>query len=137
MQQLKARVQELGTRYRQVFAFIFVGGFATVLHSGTVVLLVEAALATPVPAHAAGFFLANLFSYFANSRLTFKQSPSWQRYRKFLAVSLVSLGLTIGLSSLAEAMRWHYLAGIAMVIAAGPVLSFFLHKTVTFRRAKN
>lgn len=127
-------LRALAGRYRQVVAFIFVGGIATVLHSGTVVVLVEAAHTTPVPAHIAGFFLANVFSYFANSKLTFKQSPSWQRYRKFLAVSLVSLGLTISLSALAEAMGWHYLVGLAMVLASGPALSFVLHKTVTFRR---
>lgn len=129
-----ATLRALATRHRQVLAFIFVGGIATVLHSGTVVLLVEGALATPVPAHIAGFFLANVFSYFANSKLTFKQSPSWQRYRKFLAVSLVSLGLTIGLSTLAEVAGWHYLVGLALVLASGPALSFVLHKTVTFRR---
>lgn len=135
MQQLKDRLAALAARYRQVLAFIFVGGVATVLHSGSVVLLVESALATPVPSHVVGFFLANTFSYFANSKLTFKHAPSWQRYRKFLAVSMVSLGLTISLSSLAEAMGWHYLVGIALVVASGPVLSYILHKTVTFRRS--
>jgi putative flippase GtrA len=133
-QSLKARLLALALRQRQVLAFIFVGGVATVLHSGTVVLLVEGSLATPVPSHIAGFFLANTFSYFANSKLTFKHAPSWKRYRKFLAVSLLSLGLTIGLSGLAEAMAWHYLVGLAMVLASGPALSFVLHKTVTFRR---
>lgn len=134
MQQLSARLRDIPARYRQVLHFVFVGGVATLLHTGTVVLLVENSLLRPVPAHIIGFFLANTFSYFANSKLTFKHAPSWKRYRKFLAVSLLSLGLTIGLSSLAEAMAWHYLVGIAMVLAAGPVLSFVLHKTVTFRR---
>lgn len=135
MQQLKASLLALALRHRQVLVFIFVGGIATALHSGTVVLLVEPGLAAPVPSHIVGFFLANTFSYFANSKLTFKHAPSWKRYRKFLAVSLVSLSLTIGLSALAEAMGWHYLVGLAMVLASGPVLSFVLHKTVTFRRA--
>jgi putative flippase GtrA len=134
VQRLKARLLALALRQRQVLAFIFVGGIATVLHSGTVVILVESAVATPVPAHIAGFFLANIFSYFANSKLTFKHAPSWRRYRKFLAVSLLSLSLTIGLSGLAEAMDWHYLVGLAMVLASGPALSFILHKTVTFRQ---
>jgi putative flippase GtrA len=132
---LKVRLLALVARYRLGLAYIFVGGLATVLHSGSVVVLVESALATPVPSHVFGFFLANTFSYFANSKLTFKQTPSWKRYRKYLAVSLLSLSLTIGLSSLAEAMHWHYMVGIAMVLASGPMLSFLLHKSITFRRS--
>jgi len=131
MQRLKA----FAVRHRQALSFAVLGGVNTLLHSGAVVLLVENGLATPVPSHIAGFALANTFSYFTNSWLTFRHAPSWRRYRKFLAVSLLSLGLTIGLSGLAEALEWHYLVGLAMVLLAGPVLSFALHKSITFRRA--
>ncbi|AWL06094.1 GtrA family protein [Massilia oculi] len=100
---------------------------------GAVIALVETGLAGPVAANVAGFALANTCSFFANCRFTFRQPPSWNRYRKFLAVSMLSLALTVALSALAEALRWHYLIGLALVLLCGPVLTFALHKAVTFR----
>ncbi|WEF32926.1 GtrA family protein [Pseudoduganella chitinolytica] len=120
-------------QHRALLVFALIGALNTLLHSGTVVALVEGLRAHPVAANVAGFALANTFSYFANCHLAFRQPPSWQRYRKFLAVSMVSLLLTVLLSTLAEALHWHYLAGLALVLVCGPVLTFFLHKTVTFR----
>lgn len=120
--------------HRSVLAFGAIGVANTLLHSGTVVALVEPGLANPVVANAAGFAVANTVSYFANSWLTFRQPPTWSRYRKFLAVSMVSLVLTLALSALAEMLHWHYLAGLAMVLLCGPVLTFVLHKSITFRQ---
>lgn len=127
------RFKALLAQQRALIVFALIGVANTLLHSGTVIALVESALAGPVPANVAGFAVANSFSFFANCRYTFRQPPSWGRYRKFLAVSLLSLALTVGLSALAEAMRWHYLVGLLLVLVFGPVLTFALHKTVTFR----
>lgn len=124
----------LFTRHRALVVFGAIGVANTLLHSGTVVALVERALIGPVPANVAGFAIANTFSYFANCRFTFRQPPTWHRYRKFMLVSLVSLALTIGLSALAEAMHWHYLVGLLLVLLFGPVLAYVLHKSVTFRQ---
>jgi putative flippase GtrA len=115
-----------------MLVFGVIGVINTGLHSGTVVLLVENALSTPVPANVAGFALANTFSYFANALLAFGQRPSWERYRKFALVSMLSLGLTVLLSQLAVWMHWHYLVGLAMVLLCGPVLTFLLHRSFTF-----
>lgn len=129
------RLEWLLTRHRALVVFGLIGVANTLLHSGTVIALVESALARPVPANVAGFALANTCSFFANCRFTFHQAPSWPRYRKFLAVSLLSLTLTVALSTLAERMHWHYLVGLLLVLLCGPVLTFALHKAVTFRHA--
>jgi putative flippase GtrA len=123
-------------RHRQILIFGLTGICNTLLHSGTVVILVERALATPVPANVAGFAVANTFSYFANARLTFRQTPSWPLYRRFLMVSMGSLALTLALSALAEYLHWHYLIGLALVILCGPILTFFLHRVFTFGRQR-
>lgn len=120
-------------RHRALLVFAVIGMINTALHSGAVIVLVETALAGPVAANVAGFALANTVSFFANCRFTFRQRPSWERYRKFLAVSMLSLALTVALSALAEAMHWHYLVGLLLVLLCGPVLTFTLHKAVTFR----
>lgn len=125
-------IRRLTGTYRQPLVFGVIGVCNTVLHSATVVFLVERALAGPVAANVAGFAIANTFSYFTNAWLTFRQRPSWALYGRFALVSLGSLILTIALSALAEYLHWHYLAGLAMVILCGPVLSFALHKVFTF-----
>lgn len=124
---------ELFTRHRALVVFALIGGINTVLHSGTVIALVEANLAPVVAAHVIGFALANTFSFFANCALAFQQPPSWTRYKRFLMVSMLSLGLTVGLSALAQYLAWHYLAGLLLVLLCGPVLTFVLHKAITFR----
>jgi putative flippase GtrA len=127
-------IRRLSRTYRQALVFGLIGVCNTVLHSATVVFLVERTLAAPVTANVAGFAMANTFSYFANARLTFRQPPSWALYGRFALVSLGSLILTIALSALAEYLHWHYLAGLAMVILCGPVLSYALHSLFTFAK---
>ncbi|UMR31023.1 GtrA family protein [Massilia sp. MB5] len=122
-------------RYRQVLLFAAIGAVNTVIHAGSVVALVELGRWHPVAANIGGFCAANLASYFANSRFTFRQRASWARYGKFLAVSLLSLALTVALSALAAALHWHYLAGLGLVILCGPVLTYLLHRRLTFRRS--
>ncbi len=129
----KATLQQLLERHRSLLVFGAIGVVNTLLHTLAVVTLVESALMKPVAANVAGFVLANCFSFFANCRFAFRQAPSWSRYRRFLGVSLLSLALTVGLSGLAEAMRWHYLVGLLLVLLFGPALSYVLHKTLSFR----
>lgn len=121
------------SKYRDLLTFGIIGVINTVLHSAMVILLVERLHSSPVLANIAGFALANSASFFANSRWTFQRRPTWRLYGKFLVVSLGSLALTILLSALAEMLHWHYLIGLLMVLLCGPLLSFVLHKTVTFR----
>lgn len=118
---------------RQVIVFALLGVINTALHSAVVVAAVESGLLPPVPANVLAFAVASTFSFFANCRFTFHSSPTWARYRTFLGVSMLSLGLTVSLSGFAELMHWHYLIGLAMVLLAGPVFTFILHKRVTFR----
>lgn len=126
-------LKQLLVRYRALLVFGAIGVCNTLLHTLTVVVLVENDIATPVPANVAGFLVANTFSFFSNSWLAFQQAPTWARYGRFALVSLSSLVLTVCLSALAEAMQWHYLAGLGLVILCGPVLTYLLHKAFTFR----
>ncbi len=126
-------IKQALARHRAVLVFGAIGVCNTVLHSGMVMLLVEQGWCGAVAAHAAGFALANTFSFFANAAWTFRRSPSWTMYRTFLAVSMLSLVLTLALAALADTLGWHYLAGLALVILCGPVLSFLLHRAFTFR----
>lgn len=125
--------RRLISAYREVLIFGLIGVVNTLLHSATVILLVEGLITTPVPANIAGFAVANTASFFANSFFTFRRRPTWGIYSKFFMVSMGSLILTICLSFLAETMGWHYLVGLILVILCGPVLTFLLHRIFTFR----
>jgi putative flippase GtrA len=127
------QLSRLLLRHRAMLVFGLIGVSNTVLHSATVMALVEAGIAKPVLANVAGFAVANTFSFFANTMLAFGVRPSWERYGKFALVSLLSLALTIALAALAESRHWHYLAGLLLVLLCGPILTFVLHKTFTFR----
>lgn len=129
-----APIRPLLTRHRAVLVFGAIGVANTLLHTATVVALVVWAGWAPVAANAAGFAIANTGSYFANSALAFGLPPSWARYGKFFAVSLLSLALTLALSAFAVGMHWHYLLGLLLVLLCGPPLTFLLHRAYTFGR---
>lgn len=127
-------LRQLISTHQEILVYGVIGVVNTLLHATTVIMLVEGSFTTAIPANVVGFGVANTVSFFANSFLTFRRRPSWRLYRMFLTVSLASLILTICLSSLAEAMRWHYLFGLVLIILFGPVLTFLLHKVFTFSR---
>lgn len=107
--------------------FSVIGGLNTLIHFVVVVMLVEAVKLHPVVSNVAGFILANTFSYWANSRLNFKTQMSYQRYAKFLTVSVLGLLITIFMSSLAEWLQLHYLFGLLFIFITMPVLTFIMH----------
>ena len=123
---------KLSPAYREPLIFGVIGIANTLLHSVTVISLMEKALTTSIPANIIGFGLANTFSFFANSFFTYKRRPSLILYWRFLLVSLLSLALTVFFAALAQAMGWHYLVGLALLMLLGPVLTFLLHKAYAF-----
>src|SRR5471032_974580 len=127
--------KRLFTRHRTVLVFGAIGVFNTLVHAAIVVALVERLRLQPTAANVLAFAVANTGSYLANARFAFRQPLGWRRFGTFFTVSLGSLGCTVALSALAQAMGWHYLVGLALVLLCGPALSFALHQLLTFRPA--
>jgi putative flippase GtrA len=120
---------------RQFIKFSGVGTVNTLIHLVVTVGLVELLQANPVIANVAAFVTANGFSFWANSRWSFQATMNRQRFFKFFAVSTAGLLLTIIVSGFAQAMHWHYLAGVALLFCVLPVLTFVFHKYWTFSSA--
>lgn len=118
---------------RQFLVFGLIGGLNTFIHSAVVVGLVESKLLPPVLANFCAFLIANQSSFFLNCRFTFQKPPALTLYGRFFLVSLASLIVTIGLSSYAEWMQWHYGVGLLLVIGVGPPLTFVLQKHWAFK----
>jgi putative flippase GtrA len=112
--------------------FSGIGLLNTAVHVVVVVVLVELGGFGSVSANVAAFVVANTFSFWANSRWTFRASLSARRYGRFLMVSLLGLAVTAAVSGFASWMNWHYLVGTLLVFCTLPVLTFTAHQTWTW-----
>lgn len=120
---------------RQFLSYAAIGLANTLIHLGVVILLVELGGLRPAPANGLAFACANLFSFWANSRFTFRArgGADLRRYARFLAVSLAGLGLALATGALGEWLRWHYLAGALLLFAVLPAITFVLNRGWTWR----
>lgn len=119
-------------KYHEFIRFGLVGVANTVVHAGIVIALMEAFAPPAFVANGVAFVFANLMSYALNSRFTFRTALSFSGYRRFLAVSLVSLVLTLLITSAVEYLGWHYAVGLLMVILVVPVLNYIVMKLWAF-----
>jgi putative flippase GtrA len=119
---------------RRFAGFSGIGVLNTLIHLALVVVLVEGAGWHSVMANCAAFVVANLFSFWANSRWNYRTTFCARRYGRFLMVSLAGLLITAALSGLAAWLGWHYLLGTAMVFVALPLLTFLAHERWTWAR---
>ncbi|QTN28834.1 GtrA family protein [Rhodoferax sp. AJA081-3] len=115
------------TLFRRIAGFSTIGVLNTFIHLGVVTALVELLSVHPVLANCLAFVVANVFSFYANSRWNYGTPMDGSRYKRFLLVSLMGLAITAGLSAMAETLGWHYLMGTAMVFVALPALTFAAH----------
>lgn len=119
-------------KFHEFIRFGLVGVANTVVHAGIVIALMEAFVPPAFVANGVAFVFANLMSYALNSRFTFKTPLSFLGYRRFLLVSLVSLGLTLLITSVVEYLGWHYSGGLIMVILLVPILNYMVMKIWAF-----
>ena len=110
------------------------GGLATLIHFGTLILLIEQFAIYPIIATTAGFFLAVIFNYTAQYYWTFKvKGPHQQFMLRFLIVTAFTLLLNTGLFWLMyDHFQIPYL--ISQLVATGTVflLNFFINHFYTF-----
>lgn len=123
---LSARIKALAKS--QFILFCCIGAINTAIHASIVIALVELWASSSTLANIVAFFAANIFSYMANTLITFRTAPSFQRYAKFLASSLVVLATTIVIAATGELAGIHYIAVMICLIVVSPILSFFMVK---------
>lgn len=116
--------------------FALIGVINTGLHFILLVFMVEKMKFPPPPANAVAFLLANLFSYFANSRFNFRVGISSKRYILFFGTSLIGVVVAYGLSAAVERLGGHYLVGFALLIVVMPPVNYLLMRRIVFPDAK-
>ncbi len=118
---------------RQFAGFSLVGIANTLIHLIVVTGLVELFSVHPLPANGMAFISANLFSFWANSRWSFRTAVTGQRYMRFFAVSLAGLAISLIAIAVSEALQWHYLAGVFLSFVFLPLITFLAHRNWTWK----
>lgn len=113
--------------------FAFIGVFNTGLHFVLLVFFVEKFNIWPPLGNAAAFMGANTFSFFANSRFSFRTDISSRRYVRFLATSVIGVAIAYGLSSVVENFGGHYLLSFFLLIILMPPVNYLLVRRFVFQ----
>lgn len=109
------------------------GVIATGIHVAVATPLIYLLHASQVSANGLAFVVANIASYLLNTLWSFGATPTRGSYLRFLIVSLLGLGLTLGISAGAQATGFGYWAGLAMILSVVPAVTFVLHRAWTYR----
>lgn len=120
--------------HHQFLKFAAIGAANTLLHGLALGGLVDGLGWPVVLSHLVAFCMANFFSYLLNSYITFQTHISPLLYARFFLASLLSLGLTLGLSALAQWYGLGHWQGFALMVLLVPGFSFVIMKFWTFRK---
>jgi putative flippase GtrA len=117
---------------REFISFALIGLLNTGVHLAALMTLVERGILPSSAANVVAFLCANLFSYWLNSRVTFRQRSTWSRYLNFLICGVVGAILSYLLARLAEFAHWHYLAGFGLTVLVMPPVNFWVVRRFAF-----
>ncbi len=106
---------------------------ATGIHVAVATPLIYLLHASQVSANGMAFIIANIGSYLLNTLWSFGARPGRDSYLRFLAVSLLGLGLTLAISGVAQSVGAGYWAGLAAILSVVPVVTFVLHRSWTYQ----
>ncbi|HHY0351345.1 GtrA family protein [Vibrio cholerae] len=109
-----------------------IGVINTILHFIILVSCVELLTLDATLSNSFAFMFSNVFSYFANTKMTFKATISFSRYVSFFSASIFSLFLTLAISYISTLYDLHYLIGFCFIVVLVPALSFIIMKFWVF-----
>ena len=114
---------------RKLVSYAIGGGVSTFIHYAVTVLLLYVNEATLLPANIVGFCSGFVFSYYYQSKFTFKQQHSFVKALKYFCVQISGL-----LAALFAANNFagndYFKTFVTLLIL--PLISFFLHSMWTF-----
>ncbi|CAG9165038.1 hypothetical protein LMG23992_00184 [Cupriavidus laharis] len=117
----------------RLFRFGVSGIIATGIHVAVATPLIYLLHATQVSANGVAFVTANISSYLLNTLWSFGATPGRNSYLRFLAVSMLGLMLTLGISASMQALGANYWAGLAAILSVVPAVTFVLHRSWTYK----
>ncbi|WER46719.1 GtrA family protein [Cupriavidus sp. WKF15] len=119
---------------RQVARFLAAGAGSTGVHVAVTATLVSAMGIAPVTANSVAFVCATGCSYLLNTLWSFSSRLHHRTLGRFAGVSLLGLGLTMGISWTAQVLGASYWTGIACVVVTVPAFTYLAHRSWTYRK---
>ncbi|ASI89269.1 GtrA family protein [Vibrio mediterranei] len=121
-------------QYR-IVRFALTGGMATAIHIAVAFSYLHIVQDSVLFANIAGFSIAFIFSYFAQTILVFKHKVNWGNAAKFFMVQFGALMISQGVSELFSDLNSYIRVLVVVVIL--PVVTYLIHKIWTFSDDKN
>jgi len=115
----------------KIVRYGFIGGISTLIHLGIASAYLYFIHNSLLEANIAGFLIAYVFSYLAQSRHVFEHDISWIKAFRYFAVQFGSLLTSVGISSLLTDFN-SYIKTI-IVIFFMPLITYMVHKVWTFK----
>jgi putative flippase GtrA len=114
--------------------FGVVGVIGTLIHSGTIIFMVEILNEKPIISSVVGFLFSFIVSFYLNSKWTFASRSNLRTLFRYLGVSLAGLFLNIMImyffNSLLEI--WYIYAQIIVIVVV-PIHNYILSKFWAFK----
>ena len=118
----------------RLLKFGVVGILATLIHILIVSLLVENNVLSSIPfANLIAFLVATTFSYIGNTKWSFADSFNRNNATRFAITAVFGCVLAFSLSWVVDTAGYHYLFGIALIVAVIPGLTFLSHYFWTYQ----
>lgn len=114
---------------REIKWYSLIGVFNTLLHSIVFMLLIAFGV-TSAWANGIAFLVAATFSFFANAKLTFRQTPNWFRYILFIIIMGL---LAIATGWLTDFFRLPEILAVVFFAFISWIIGFISAKKIVFR----
>jgi len=115
----------------KIVRYGFIGGISTLIHFGIASAYLYFLSNSLLQANIAGFLVAYVFSYLAQSKHVFGHEISWIKAFRYFAVQFGSLLTSVGISSLLTDFN-SYIKTV-IVIFFMPLITYMVHKVWTFK----
>jgi len=120
----------------QMLRFCVVGAICYLTGMGALLLLCEVAGLHYVLGYLGAFLVTNAVGYLLNGRFTFAARSADSSMVRYMLVNVVMLTLnTVALTLLVELAHLWYVAATLLIAAVNIPISFFLHRTLSYRIA--
>lgn len=118
---------------RSLIGFALIGVLSTLTHVCVATFCIELLGARPPVANVVAFAVATMFSYTANTLLSFGQRLSAATAWRFGLVAGAGGVVSTCITWVVEQAGGHYAVGIALVVTVIPAFSYLGHRFFTYR----
>jgi len=118
---------------RRAVRFALSGVLVTVLHVVIATAFINIILPEASLANGVAFLIATVASYWVNTHWSFSSQLQGKNLFRFGVVSLLGLGLAVGISGTVQLYGLPYWYGISAVVFVVPPITFILHNFWTYK----